>query len=103
VLRDCDLTRKGRQQASAVAASFSDIKEFHSIELVVSSPLTPLTRALHTSLLAFPRQNIIVNYDLREIGSGIQEHIPRKTKDVLKDLRRTRKSCMMKFSFYKNG
>jgi len=88
-LRDCDLTRKGRSQASAVAAFFSDIEEYRPIQLVVSSPLT---RALHTSLLAFPRHNIIVNYDLGELGGSgglIPENTPRKVKDVLKDLRRT--------------
>jgi broad specificity phosphatase PhoE len=78
------LTRKGRAQASALPALFSSAEELDSIELVVSSPLT---RALHTSLLAFPNKNIIVNYDLRELGTGVPQNIPRKTEDV-KDLER---------------
>ena len=81
-LRDCDLTRKGREEAEAILHKFSR-EEYESIELVVTSPLT---RALHTALRAFPNKDIIVDYSLREIGSRIPENNPRPMKLVMKDL-----------------
>ena len=81
-LRDCDLTRKGRKEADSVSLMMLR-EDFESIELVVSSPLT---RALHTSLLAFSKVDLIVNYDLGELGSRIPENNPRPIDIVLKDL-----------------
>jgi ribA/ribD-fused uncharacterized protein len=83
-MRDCDLTRKGRKEAEGVSRIMSR-EDFDSIELVVSSPLT---RAMHTSLLAFPTKHIMVNYDLGELGGGIPENVPRKMEEVMKDLQR---------------
>jgi broad specificity phosphatase PhoE/SAM-dependent methyltransferase len=81
-LIDCGLTRRGTQQAQQGIRTLLSTRDLKSIELVVSSPLT---RALHTALLAFPDKNILVGYDLREIGSKVPENTPRKMKDVLKD------------------
>jgi ribA/ribD-fused uncharacterized protein len=81
-MRDCDLTRKGRKEAKGVSRIMTR-EDFDSIELVVSSPLT---RAMHTSLLAFPTKNIMVSYELGELGGGIPENVPRKMEDVLNDL-----------------
>ena len=81
-LRDCDLTRRGREEAEAVSRTLTQ-DEYESIELVVSSPLT---RALHTALRAFPNKDIIVDYSLREIGSRIPENSPRSMHMVMRDL-----------------
>jgi len=83
LLRDAGLTRKGVSQAKAIPSLISD-DVMQSIELVVSSPLT---RALHTALLAFQTSvPTIVHYDIRECGSGIPENLPRATPDVKADL-----------------
>jgi phosphohistidine phosphatase SixA len=81
-LIDCGLTSKGATQAQQGIRTLLSSQDLASIELVVSSPLT---RALHTALLAFPDKNILVGYDLREIGSKVPENTPRKMEDVLKD------------------
>jgi broad specificity phosphatase PhoE len=78
-LRDCNLTEKGRDQAHAISVRLSEER----IELVLASPLT---RALHTSLLGFPNKNILVHYDLREVGSRAPENVPREMSLVLQDL-----------------
>lgn len=80
-LIDCGLTAKGTSQAYGIRKLLSS-QDLQSIELVVSSPLT---RALHTALLAFSDKNILVGYDLREIGSKVPENTPRKIKEVLQD------------------
>ena len=89
-LLDCNLTEKGSDQARAISnllctSTAGQAQEpLQQIQLVVSSPLT---RALHTSLLAFPDKPILVHYDLREVGiSKAPENIPRKMDVVLKDL-----------------
>jgi broad specificity phosphatase PhoE len=81
-LRDCDLTEKGVSEALHISKLFAE-EDLASIQLVISSPLT---RALHTALLAFQDKNILVNYDLREIGSKVPENNPRDMKLVLRDL-----------------
>lgn len=80
-LLDCGLTTKGELQSRNIG-QFLSAKEMNSIQLIVTSPLT---RALRTSLLAFPDKNLIVNYDLREIGLKVPENKPRAMKHVLKD------------------
>jgi broad specificity phosphatase PhoE len=82
-LRDCDLTEKGASEALHIPKLFTE-EDLASIQLVISSPLT---RALHTALLAFQDKNILVHYDLREVGSKVPENNPRDTKLVLRDLR----------------
>ena len=81
-LRDCDLTEKGKSEARCIPESLGE-EAMASIELVISSPLT---RALHTALLGFPAKNILVHFDLREMGSRVPENIPRDMNHVLKDL-----------------
>jgi broad specificity phosphatase PhoE len=81
-LRDCDLTPRGQFEALGLKKIFSE-EVMTSIQLVLSSPLT---RALHTSLLGFPTKNILVHFDLREIGAKAPENCPRDMEDVLKDL-----------------
>jgi len=81
-LLDCDLTTKGQAEACGIQSFFSE-QEMESIQLVVSSPLT---RALHTALLGFPNKNILVQYDLRELGSKAPENLPRDIEEVLADL-----------------
>lgn len=81
-LRDCGLTRKGEGEAAHIPKLLSS-EVFESIQLVLSSPLT---RALHTSLIAFPTKNIVVNFDLREVGCKAPENIPRTIEEVLEDL-----------------
>ena len=57
------------------------------VQLVVSSPLT---RALHSALLAFSGRpadsKFIVHYFIRELGSAIPENRPRPIEHVLTDL-----------------
>ena len=85
-LRDASLTNEGIRQAQRLA--LYDFVEGPP-ELIVSSPLT---RALHTALLAFSptmsqqQQRILVHYDLAEVGSRVPENTPRPMRQVLKDL-----------------
>lgn len=81
-LLDCGLTDIGERQAVNVPSLVSP-EELQSIELVLSSPLT---RALHTALLAFPTKNIMVHFALREVGSKAPENVPRAMSQVLADL-----------------
>jgi broad specificity phosphatase PhoE len=81
-LLDCALTQKGESEALGIPRRMTK-EERESIQLVVSSPLT---RALQTALLAFPSTNILVHYDLREIGCKVPENTPRPMNAVLKDL-----------------
>jgi broad specificity phosphatase PhoE len=81
-LRDCDLTEKGVSEALHISKLFTE-EDLASIQLVISSPLT---RALHTASLAFQDKNILVHYDLREVGSKVPENNPRDMKFVLRDL-----------------
>lgn len=81
-LLDCDLTERGRSEALGIPKLFSE-EELESVQLVLSSPLT---RALHTSVLGFPTKPILVQYHLREVGSRVPENIPRRIEDVLADL-----------------
>jgi broad specificity phosphatase PhoE len=82
-LLDCGLTKKGESEAVGVPKLFSH-EQYESIELVVSSPLT---RAVTTALLGFPQKNILLNYDLREIGSRVPENQPRAIENVINDLK----------------
>eukprot|EP00525_Craspedostauros_australis_P002321 CAMPEP_0198128070 /NCGR_PEP_ID=MMETSP1442-20131203/48520_1 /TAXON_ID= /ORGANISM="Craspedostauros australis, Strain CCMP3328" /LENGTH=221 /DNA_ID=CAMNT_0043788159 /DNA_START=38 /DNA_END=703 /DNA_ORIENTATION=- len=81
-LRDCGLTRLGVQQAKDIPRLLTE-EQMGSIQLVVSSPLT---RALHTAMLGFRQHDIVVQHDLREMGSGIPENWPRKMETVLREL-----------------
>jgi broad specificity phosphatase PhoE len=81
-LLDCGLTGRGQSEAMHIPKKFTT-EEVESIQLVVSSPMT---RALNTALLGFPKTNIMVHYDLKELGSKIPENRPREMQEVLKDL-----------------
>ena len=81
-LLDCGLTSIGQRQAVDIPSLISP-EELESIELVISSPLT---RALHTALIAFPNKNIMVHYALREVGLKAPENVPRPMNQVLADL-----------------
>lgn len=80
-LLDCGLTQKGEQEAAQIPILLGQTA-FDSVQLVVSSPLT---RAFMTSMIAFPSKNIIVHFDLREIGSKVPENTPRSMNKVLRD------------------
>jgi broad specificity phosphatase PhoE len=80
-LLDCGLTQKGEQEATQIPRLLGQTA-LDSIQLVVSSPLT---RALLTSIIAFPSKNIIVHFDLREVGSKVPENTPRSMNKVLRD------------------
>jgi hypothetical protein len=97
-LRDCGLTGPGQEQARHQIRRLLGEEAYAGIELVVCSPLT---RALHTAVLAFggsdsgsgddsgddqDRKPILVHYDLREVGSAIPENTPRRMSCVLRDL-----------------
>jgi hypothetical protein len=45
-----------------------------------------LTRALHTALLGFPKKDVLVHFDLREVGCKVPENAPRDMKHVMEDL-----------------
>lgn len=79
-LVDCGLTSVGRIEAEEIPG----LLDGTSIELVVSSPMT---RALNTAVLGFSTHDILVHYDLRELGSRIPENMPRPMNQVLKDIR----------------
>jgi broad specificity phosphatase PhoE len=81
-LRDCGLTPKGEQEAAQIPALLGHAG-LESVQLVVSSPLT---RALQTSLIAFPSKKILVHFHLREVGSKVPENTPRSMEAVLRDL-----------------
>ncbi len=81
-LRDCCLTAKGEKEAENIRKLLTG-EEFESIQLVLSSPLS---RALHTALLAFPTKDILVHFDLREVGCNAPENSPRAMNQVLDDL-----------------
>jgi broad specificity phosphatase PhoE len=86
-LTDAGLTQKGWAQATQIPGLLGT-KAMSSIELVVSSPLT---RALHTALVAFQdlpedSSSLVVHYDICEIGSNIPENIPRPVEKVIHDL-----------------
>jgi broad specificity phosphatase PhoE len=78
-LTDCGLTSTGRNQAKQIPNLLGDV----SIDLVLSSPLT---RALNTAVLDCPNHDILVHYELRELGSRIPENNPRPMKNVFKTL-----------------
>eukprot|EP00546_Thalassionema_frauenfeldii_P012946 CAMPEP_0178921030 /NCGR_PEP_ID=MMETSP0786-20121207/15327_1 /TAXON_ID=186022 /ORGANISM="Thalassionema frauenfeldii, Strain CCMP 1798" /LENGTH=227 /DNA_ID=CAMNT_0020595149 /DNA_START=27 /DNA_END=710 /DNA_ORIENTATION=- len=82
-LLDAGLSHNGIAQAKRLAL---DDRLQSDVELVVSSPLT---RALHTAVLGFgmSRCEIVVQYDLRELGSRIPENTPRNIQHVLKDVK----------------
>jgi broad specificity phosphatase PhoE len=85
-LMDAGLTQKGWGQATQIPGLLGT-KAMSSIELVVSSPLT---RALHTALVAFQDlredSSFVLHYDICEIGSNIPENIPRPVEKVIHDL-----------------
>ena len=83
-LRDCALTEKGEFQ-SIVLPSVLGLDRYRQIDCVVCSPLT---RAVKTSVLAFPSKPIIINYDLMEIGrdkNPMPENRARPIMDVMSD------------------
>jgi broad specificity phosphatase PhoE len=82
-LIDCGLSALGIWQAREMIPQLLGQDTVDAIELVITSPLT---RALQTSVLAFPDKPILCHYHLREIGSMIPENIPRPMKQVLIDL-----------------
>lgn len=73
-LIDAGLTRKGEEQARAIPK----LLNVADVQLVVSSPLS---RALHTALLAFPGP-IMVHYGIYELGGDIPENRPRSVSAV---------------------
>jgi broad specificity phosphatase PhoE len=78
-LRDCGLTERGIHQATHLGTARPQV------DLVVSSPLT---RAVHTAMLAFVGLPMVIHYDLAELGSKVPENTPRSLAEVLKDLKR---------------
>jgi phosphohistidine phosphatase SixA len=78
-LTDCGLTSTDRNQAKQIPNLLGDV----TIDLVVSSPLT---RALNTAVLGFPNHDMMVHYEVRELGSRIPENTPRPMKKVMKTL-----------------
>lgn len=80
-LVDCGLSENGIIQANTIPQLLNEAMD--EIELVISSPLT---RAVQTTCIAFPTKPILINYDLREVGTMIPENIPRAMKHVLADL-----------------
>lgn len=85
-LRDCQLSDTGIIQAKDIINRINEEDnnvDYDTIELVVCSPLT---RAIQTAILAFPNKPILIDYNLREVGTMIPENIPRSIKDVLYDL-----------------
>ncbi|GMH63558.1 hypothetical protein TrRE_jg8910, partial [Triparma retinervis] len=85
-LTDAGLTVKGQRQASQIAGIMGG-PEAAMVDLVVTSPLT---RAMHTALLGFgeiEEAPVIVDYDIREIGSRLPENVGRDVRAVLRDLR----------------
>ena len=81
-LKDCGLTELGIQESKDLSKLLEG-GHLKDIELVVTSPLK---RALHTSLSGFPEHNIIVNYDLAEVGRESPENSPKPMDDVLAEL-----------------
>lgn len=86
-LLDCRLTANGRAQARRIPKVLGK-EAYDSIQCVITSPLT---RAVETAVLGFAVDGsrvipILCHYDLREIGGGIPENVPRKTADVLNDI-----------------
>eukprot|EP00526_Cylindrotheca_closterium_P012455 CAMPEP_0113615172 /NCGR_PEP_ID=MMETSP0017_2-20120614/7560_1 /TAXON_ID=2856 /ORGANISM="Cylindrotheca closterium" /LENGTH=463 /DNA_ID=CAMNT_0000524393 /DNA_START=75 /DNA_END=1466 /DNA_ORIENTATION=+ /assembly_acc=CAM_ASM_000147 len=81
---DCGLTAKGYKQAEEIS-DFLGPDAANNIDLVISSPLR---RALHTAVLGFMDQDILVHYDLCEIGSRIPENMPLPMGQVLKSLKK---------------
>lgn len=83
-LRDCGLNERGEEQA-AVLPGILGLERYRHIDCVISSPLT---RAVRTSVLAFPSKPIIINYDLMEIGRDkdpMPENQPRPILKVMTD------------------
>ena len=81
-LLDAGLTKKGKSQASSIPA----LMDVGDVDIVV---ISPLTRAFHTAILAFGNSTdvpVILNYDIREIGSGLPENRGRATRTVLREL-----------------
>mmetsp|Transcript_19742 Transcript_19742/g.29932 ORF Transcript_19742/g.29932 Transcript_19742/m.29932 type:complete len:275 (-) Transcript_19742:111-935(-) len=87
-LLDAGLSPTGMRQAGKLA---KDKRLQEDVELVISSPLT---RALHTAVLGFgqSRCDIVVHYDLCELGSRVPENTARKMQHVLKDIKEARGS-----------
>ncbi|KAL3941432.1 MAG: hypothetical protein SGBAC_004202 [Bacillariaceae sp.] len=79
---DCGLTAKGYKQAEEISDFLGPDA---NIDLVLSSPLR---RALHTAVLGFDDRDILVHYDLCEMGSRIPENRPLPMEQVLKSLKK---------------
>lgn len=79
-LIDCDLSMQGEFQAQIIPRLLGS-ERYQRIGFVVSSPLT---RAVKTSVMGFPTKNIIIHYDIAELGS-IPENQPRRLKQVVAD------------------
>ncbi|CAJ1938926.1 unnamed protein product [Cylindrotheca closterium] len=83
---DCGLTAKGYKQAEEISDLLGQDPDAANIDLVISSPLR---RALHTAVLGFDdQQDILVHYDLCEIGSRIPENTALPMDQVLKSLKK---------------
>lgn len=80
-LKDCGLTDRGVEESKALPELLGD--HYKKIELVVTSPLK---RALQTAVIGFPQQDIVVNYDLMEIGRDAPENSPKAMDEVLREI-----------------
>ena len=83
-LTDCPLSHQGEFQATVIPSLLGS-ERYSRIDYVVSSPLT---RAVQTAVLGFPSKDIVINYDLYEIGGRetnvpIPENRPRPLSEVL--------------------
>lgn len=82
---DCGLTDKGYKQAQEISDVLGKDPDAANIDLVISSPLR---RALHTAVLGFEDRDILVHYDLCEMGSRIPENTALPMDQVLKSLKK---------------
>ena len=83
-LTDCALSNQGEFQATVIPSLLGS-ERYSQIDYVVSSPLT---RAVQTAVLGFTSKEIVINYDLYEMGRretnvSIPENRPRHLKEVL--------------------
>eukprot|EP00040_Diaphanoeca_grandis_P011090 m.56763 g.56763 ORF g.56763 m.56763 type:complete len:250 (+) comp22289_c0_seq1:195-944(+) len=80
-LRDCSITRKGRKQAEDFCKQWGSAPQ---PDLIVVSPLK---RALETSFLCFPGDEIkrVMHPSIAEVGSKIPENMPRSVKALDRD------------------
>ena len=85
LLKDCRLSAKGEDQA-LIIPSILGLDRYRQIDCVISSPAT---RAVQTSVIAFPSKPIVIHYDLAEIGRDkipLPENCGRPMQQVLADV-----------------